>query len=453
MAQKFKKYSPFITPLIIFWDVVLINLIIYYFLDKEYLNIQFFIYITCFWLSIGHYTKFYNTYRYTHVIKLLTRLISHFFVFSLAFFSYFTIFNEGNIISKQSNIILFIIFTIIIFKLLSFFILKKYRSKGKNYKNVIVFGERKAAQNIATLFNKRQDLGYRFYGFFSDKESKSKKHLGNFDEGLRYISENKIDEVFCEDISFTKSQSKKIREFCIENKIEFSLIPENKAIYSKGFVLEYYGIIPVLKPKKLPFERMETFIVKRVFDIVFSFLVCLLLLSWFLPILWLIVRINSKGPFFFRQIRDGADGKQFFCYKVRSMHLNSLANQISTSKNDNRITSVGAFLRKTSIDELPQFFNVLFGDMSVIGPRPHMNIETEKYVKEIDNYLIRNSIKPGITGLAQVSGYRGEVRTKCDIENRVRYDIFYIENWSFFLDIKIIFQTFSNVFKGEEKAY
>ena len=453
MVQKIKKYSQFIIPLIILLDVVLINLIIYYFLDKEYLNIQFVIYITCFWLLIGYYTKFYNTHRYTHVIKLLTRLISHFFVFSLAFFTYFTIFNEGNIISKQSNIIFFIIFTTTIFKFLSFFLLKKYRSKGKNYKNVIVFGERKAAQNIANLFNERQDLGYRFSGFFSDKESKSKKHLGNFNDGLRFASENNIDEVFCEDISFTKSQSRKIREFCIENKIEFSLVPENKAIYSKGFVVEYYGIIPVLKPKKLPFERMETFIVKRIFDIVFSLLVCLLLLSWFLPILWVIVRIDSKGPFFFRQIRDGADGKQFYCYKVRSMHLNPLANQISTSKNDNRITSIGAFLRKTSIDELPQFFNVLLGDMSVIGPRPHMNIETEKYIKEIDNYLIRNSIKPGITGLAQISGYRGEVRTKYDIENRVRFDIFYIENWSFFLDIKIIFQTFSNVFKGEEKAY
>ena len=172
---------------------------------------------------------------------------------------------------------------------LSFFLLKKYRSKGKNYKNVIVFGERKAAQNIANLFNERQDLGYRFSGFFSDKESKSKNHLGNFNDGLRFASENNIDEVFCEDISFTKSQSRKIREFCIENKIEFSLVPENKAIYSKGFVVEYYGIIPVLKLKKLPFERMETFIVKRIFDIFFSLLVCLLLLSWFLPICLILI--------------------------------------------------------------------------------------------------------------------------------------------------------------------
>ena len=451
--QQVKKYSQFIIPLIVLWDVFAMNLIAFYFLDKEYLNIQFFLYISFFWLLIGFYTKFYDVHRYTHVLKLLTLIVSQFFVFTLAFFAYFTIFNEGEIVSKQSNIILYIVFVIAIFKFLSFFILKKYRAKGKNYRNVVVFGERMAAQNIADLFNVRQDLGYRFYGFFSDKESKSKKYLGNFKDGLKYVSENNVDEIFCEDNSVTHLQLKKIREFCAVNKTEFSLIPENKAIYSKGFVVEYYGIIPVLKPKKLPFERVETYVVKRIFDVLFSLLVCVLLLSWFLPIIWVIVKISSKGPFFFKQIRDGADGKQFYCYKIRSMHVNPLANQMSTSKNDDRITSVGSFLRRTSIDELPQFFNVLFGDMSVIGPRPHMNVETKKYLQEIDNYLIRNSVKPGITGLAQVSGYRGQVLTKYDIGNRVRFDIFYIENWSFFLDIKIIFQTFSNVFKGEEKAY
>jgi putative colanic acid biosynthesis UDP-glucose lipid carrier transferase len=198
---------------------------------------------------------------------------------------------------------------------------------------------------------------------------------------------------------------------------------------------------------------IETHIIKRIFDILFSIIICVFLLSWLLPILWVIVKIDSKGAFFFKQIRDGVDGKQFCCYKIRSMKTNSLSHKISATKNDKRITKIGAFLRKTSLDELPQFFNVLKGDMSVIGPRPHMNIQTEKYLEEIDHYIVRNSVKPGITGLAQVSGYRGEVQKKSDIENRVRLDVFYIENWSFFLDIKIIFQTLISVFKGEEKAY
>ena len=178
-----------------------------------------------------------------------------------------------------------------------------------------------------------------------------------------------------------------------------------------------------------------------------------MILSWLLPILWIIVKLNSKGNFLFKQKRDGANGKQFYCYKIRSMKNNVMADKISTTKDDSRITSVGSFLRRTSLDELPQFFNVLKGDMSVVGPRPHMNIQTQKYLNEIDNYIIRNSVKPGITGLAQVSGYRGEVKEKSDIENRVRLDIFYIENWSFFLDIKIILQTLLSVFKEEEKAY
>jgi putative colanic acid biosynthesis UDP-glucose lipid carrier transferase len=155
----------------------------------------------------------------------------------------------------------------------------------------------------------------------------------------------------------------------------------------------------------------------------------------------------------FKQKRDGLNGRQFYCYKLRSMKVNKDADVVSASKNDLRITRVGSFLRKSSLDELPQFFNVLIGNMSVVGPRPHINIQTKKYINEVENYLIRNSVKPGITGLAQISGYRGEVIKKSDIENRVKLDIFYIENWSFFLDIKIIFQTFISLFRQEDKAY
>lgn len=453
MKSKIKKYSNLVRPLIILFDVLIINAVIYFFSDKEHLNIQFVSYISLFWLLIAYYTKFYNVYRYTHVLRLITLLISQFFVFLLAFFAYFTIFEEGEIVSKQSNVVFWFTAIIIFFKFIFFFLLKKYRLIGKNYRNVVVFGDSNSAQNVAALFNKRKDLGYRFLGFFSDKHSKSKKHLGTIREGLLYAKKESIDEIYCEISCVTRLKLKEIRSFCNKNKIEFSLIPENKAIYSKDFSLEHYGTLPILKPKQLPFERIETHIMKRVFDVFFSLIVCLFLLSWLLPILWIIVKINSKGKFFFKQKRDGINENQFYCYKIRSMRENDLADEISTIKNDDRITSVGVFLRKTSLDELPQFFNVLIGDMSVVGPRPHMNIQTEKYLNEIDNYLIRNSVKPGITGLAQVSGYRGEVKKKSDIDNRVRLDIFYIENWSFFLDLKIIVQTVLNVSKGQEKAY
>ncbi|TMM30108.1 exopolysaccharide biosynthesis polyprenyl glycosylphosphotransferase [Polaribacter aestuariivivens] len=431
----------------------MVNAVVYYFSEKSSFNIQLSAYLTLFWLLISYYTKFYNVYRYTHVLRLLTLLISQFFVFLLSFFAYFTLFKEGEIVSKQSNIVFFFIVIITFLKFLFFFLLKYYRQSGKNYRNVVVFGQSKSAQNVAEMFNKQQGLGYRFQGFFSDRTSNLKNYKGTIKDGLEFIKKNEIEEVYCEESSITRQKLLEVRTFCNQYKIKFSLIPETKAIYSKDFILEHYGTLPILKPKQLPFERVETHLIKRSFDIVFSLIICVLLLSWLLPILWVIVKFNSRGSFFFKQKRDGINGKQFYCYKIRSMKKNDLADRKSTTKNDDRITSVGAFLRKTSLDELPQFFNVLLGDMSIVGPRPHMNFQTKKYLIEIDNYLLRNSVKPGITGLAQVSGYRGEVKQKSDIENRVRLDVFYIENWSFFLDLKIIVQTVLSVFKGEEKAY
>jgi len=444
-----KKYS----FIIILLDLIVINLVLYYFSNIGYTDFLFNIYITFSWLSLSFYTNFYNVYRYTHILKLVTLLTSQFFVFTLTFFSYFTIFKEGVVFNKQFITLTTLFFFLAFIKFFFFFLLKRYRLSGGNYRTVIVFGSNKSAKNVANLFIKRQDLGYRFTGFFSDKQSKETKYLGTITDGLLYLEKESIDEIYCEVNSISRQQHKELRQFCNTHKIDFNLIPENKAIYSKKFELEYYGTLPILKRRKLPFEMIETHIIKRIFDILFSIIICVFLLSWLLPILWVIVKIDSKGAFFFKQIRDGVDGKQFCCYKIRSMKTNSLSHKISATKNDKRITKIGAFLRKTSLDELPQFFNVLKGDMSVIGPRPHMNIQTEKYLEEIDHYIVRNSVKPGITGLAQVSGYRGEVQKKSDIENRVRLDVFYIENWSFFLDIKIIFQTLISVFKGEEKAY
>ena len=444
-----KKYS----FIIILLDLIVINLVLYYFSNIGYTDFLFNIYITFSWLSLSFYTNFYNVYRYTHILKLVTLLTSQFFVFTLTFFSYFTIFKEGVVFNKQFITLTTLFFFLAFIKFFFFFLLKRYRLSGGNYRTVIVFGSNKSAKNVANLFIKRQDLGYRFTGFFSDKQSKETKYLGTITDGLLYLEKESIDEIYCEVNSISRQQHKELRQFCNTHKIDFNLIPENKAIYSKKFELEYYGTLPILKRRKLPFEMIETHIIKRIFDILFSIIICVFLLSLLLPILWVIVKIDSKGAFFFKQIRDGVDGKQFCCYKIRSMKTNSLSHKISATKNDKRITKIGAFLRKTSLDELPQFFNVLKGDMSVIGPRPHMNIQTEKYLKEIDHYIVRNSVKPGITGLAQVSGYRGEVQKKSDIENRVRLDVFYIENWSFFLDIKIIFQTLISVFKGEEKAY
>lgn len=414
----------------------------------------FVIYTIFFWIIISLSTKFYQVNRYTNWGALINRSIIHFFIYSLAYFSYFGVINKQKILDSESlQVLIIILILVLTTKIVFFLIQKQHRLEGNNPKKIILFGNQNSALTLENLFKKNKDLGYKLMGFFSDKAINTKTYLGSIKDGFNFIIEKEIDEIFCDPNSFSPTKLSKIRKFAIENNLELSYIPENKAIYSKDLMLENYGTFTILKAKPLPFERIETHIIKRLFDLFFSLLAFVLILSWLLPILAIIIKLDSKGPIFFKQKRDGKNGKQFYCYKLRSMKINNDADRVSASKNDKRITKVGAFLRKSSLDELPQFINVFLGDMSVVGPRPHMNLQTKKYEREVANYLLRHEVKPGITGLAQISGYRGEVIEKSDILNRVRLDIFYIENWTFILDLKIIAKTFINVFLKEEKAY
>ena len=245
----------------------------------------------------------------------------------------------------------------------------------------------------------------------------------------------------------------KVIDFADNNLKILKFLPDNKDIYSKKLKYENYDYIPILSFRDIPLQEPVNQIFKRVFDIAFSSAVIIFLLSWLTPILAILIRLESRGPVFFKQTRNGFNYKEFDCYKFRSMTPNKDAHLHQATRGDQRVTKIGKFIRKTSIDELPQFFNVLFGDMSVVGPRPHMVSHTDMYAKRVDKFMVRHFVKPGITGLAQVSGFRGEVESDKDIINRVKYDIFYIENWSLLLDLKIIFQTAMNAVKGEEKAY
>lgn len=433
-------------------DIMLIIAIT--FLVNNKLEKYFILYISAFWVLSALYAKFYDVFRFTNWGKLINQSIAHFFIFSLAYFSYFGFVFDSNV--KDSSYIqtLIIIIVLISFiKIITFLIQKQYRSEGNNPKNIVLFGGFSSANVLENLFQNRVDLGYQLRGFFSDNTNDAPQYLGNLKKGFNYVLDKKVEEIYCDPSEFDEQKISKIRKFAIENDVELLFIPENNAIYSKDLVLENFGTVSILKPKPLPFEKLETYIIKRVFDLVFSSIVIVFILSWMLPILWIIIRLDSKGPLFFKQKRDGRNGEQFYCFKLRSMTVNADADKVSATKNDKRITKVGAFLRKSSLDELPQFINVFKGEMSVVGPRPHMNLQTKKYEKEIANYLLRHEVKPGITGLAQISGYRGEVIKKSDIQNRVRLDIFYIENWTFILDLKIIAKTFINVFLKEEKAY
>jgi putative colanic acid biosysnthesis UDP-glucose lipid carrier transferase len=176
-------------------------------------------------------------------------------------------------------------------------------------------------------------------------------------------------------------------------------------------------------------------------------------LSWFTPLMALIIKLDSKGPVFFKQLRSGKDNRSFHCLKFRSMAVNQDADHKQASRGDTRITRVGAFIRKTSIDELPQFFNVLMGDMSVVGPRPHMLKHTSDYSELIEKFMVRHFLTPGITGWAQVKGLRGETKDPEYMEKRVEADIWYLENWSFLLDMKIIVLTVWQAITGNKNAF
>jgi putative colanic acid biosynthesis UDP-glucose lipid carrier transferase len=241
---------------------------------------------------------------------------------------------------------------------------------------------------------------------------------------------------------------------CERNMVRIKFLPDFQ-LYTKSRKVEisFYENTPVLMLRKEPLELTVNLLSKKMFDLVFSFLAIVLVFPWLFPIIIVLIKLDSPGPVFFKQERSGRENESFLCWKFRTMRVNNNSDTMQATKGDARVTKIGAFMRKTNIDELPQFFNVLWGTMSVVGPRPHMLKHTQQYSELINNYLVRHYAKPGITGWAQVNGCRGETKELVDMKDRVDHDIWYIENWSILLDLKIIYLTVFNVFKGEDNAY
>lgn len=238
-----------------------------------------------------------------------------------------------------------------------------------------------------------------------------------------------------------------------ENCIRFKIVPDMGFFFKKQMHIDYLKEIPVISLRHEPLEDVGNRVKKRIFDMVVSFLVVVLILSWLVPLIGLLIWLESRGSVFFVQPRTGKNNKKFGCLKFRSMKTSNTANLLQATKNDSRVTRIGKFLRKTSLDEFPQFINVLKGDMSIVGPRPHMLSHTDQYSRLIGQYMVRQFLKPGITGWAQVSGYRGETRTVDQMQKRVEHDLWYLENWSLFLDMKIMAMTVFNTLKGDKNAF
>nr|WP_262921777.1 undecaprenyl-phosphate glucose phosphotransferase [Flavobacterium amniphilum] len=405
------------------------------------------------WSVISYFTEFYEVFRFTKPAEILAKLVKQFTLFTLVVIAYFSVARE--IIPSFKQFLIFIGFTflyITLFKGLLFYYLKKYRIVlGGNYRRVIIIGHTESAINLKKLFITRPDYGYRFFGFFSDKVDDDEV-VGKIDDIQDFVLKNKIDDIYCALKELSEEELKELVEFSDYHRITIKFIPEGSEIYSKSLKIDYYEFFPVLSLKRTPLNDLPNKIVKRLFDIVFSLLIVIFVFSWLIPLVAILIKIESKGPVFFKQGRPGLDQNEFFCYKFRSMYINEKTEEMTT-KNDPRITKIGAFLRRTSMDEMPQFLNVILGDMSIVGPRPHLWIHNNEYQKKIKKYNVRLHVKPGITGLAQVKGYRGEIETDDEMVKRIKYDVFYIENWSLFLDIKIILLTVINIFRGQEKAY
>ncbi len=235
--------------------------------------------------------------------------------------------------------------------------------------------------------------------------------------------------------------------------IRFKLVPNFNTFTRLPVHVDYFGNLPVLSLRKEPLDDIANRVRKRIYDFVVSSLVIVLLLSWMIPLMALLIWLDSRGPVFFVQVRTGKNNQPFRCIKFRSMKVNKDSDKVQATKGDARITRLGKFLRKSSLDEFPQFLNVFMGSMSIVGPRPHMLKHTDDYSGMISKYMVRQFVKPGITGWAQINGYRGETRSLWEMERRVECDIWYLENWSLWLDTRIIFMTVYKIFVGDINAF
>jgi putative colanic acid biosynthesis UDP-glucose lipid carrier transferase len=444
------RYSNLIKPLFGFIDLVIINVTIFFF-EINFNNIYLFtLYLSVVWVFIAVKNAFYEVQRHTKVIQIIPLLFKQIILFSFALYAFIGLFKQPNISRLAlGNYVLAVFLLIFIFKFLNFFLLKRYRAVlSGNTRNVIVIGTNEKTRQLIKIFKTRLDFGYIFKAQFN-----TGKEDFSLNKCFKYIIDNNIDEIYFSVAELSNRQINRLIDFADNNLRELKFIPDNKDIYAKKLKYEYYDYIPILSLRTIPIQDPINKVTKRIFDILLSSCIIVFVLSWLTPILAILIKLESKGPVFFKQSRNGFNYEEFDCYKFRSMTPNKEAHVNQATKGDLRITKLGSFLRKSSMDELPQFFNVLFGDMSVVGPRPHMVSHTNLYAQKVDKFMVRHFVKPGITGLAQTSGFRGEIETDKDIINRVKYDIFYIENWSLLLDLKIITQTFVNALKGEDKAY
>ncbi len=398
-------------------------------------------------------------YRSDRRGSILSNVFAAVVMMSMTFWIFALIFNFS--IRFQSLRIIYVLVSIYVclafWRFACRWAIRSLRSSGRNVHHVVFVGNN---EPIRELYEEMHHpfYGYRVEGYFSDEPMDNAPEglvlLGSVADATEYIKENsRIQHLYCSLPAVRSAEIIQLLESCEKHCVRFFTIPQLRTFLKRKMQLEIIGSVPALSIRENPLSSLTNRIFKRTFDIVVSgiFMIPFWLIIY--PIVAILTHFLQPGPVFFKQKRNGLNGEEFYCYKFRSMKVNADADKMQATENDPRKTPFGNFLRKSSIDELPQFINVLKGDMSIVGPRPHMVMHTEEYSKLIDKYMVRHWVRPGITGWAQVNGARGETRELWQMEDRIKKDVWYVENWSFSLDLKIIFKTIWNVLGGDKQAY
>ena len=423
-----------------------------YSLENYTIETLFFVLLS--WTSLSLLGKDYKIGRPSGYEKSVTKGFKTITVF-LALFSFFVVFSNQEIISR--NFVLHFAGVLFLFipieRVIVHLVVNKYRKWGGNYRNAIIIGYDQLGFSLFDAINKNKNLGIRCTGFYGSSTQIVTKYplKGNLKAFLKSDLE-KVDFVYVSE-NIVREELNQIIELSDASFVKVKLLPHFKTDFLKSYALKLIDNINIIDVNYLPLDHAFNRFLKRSFDVLFSLIMLLFVLSWLYPIIALIIFLESRGPILFKQYRNGKNNEVFRCLKFRTMYLNEEADQKWATKNDHRVTYFGAILRRTSLDELPQLINVLIGDMTIVGPRPLPVKLNEQYINQIKSYSQRHTFKPGITGLAQALGHRGEIKDLREIKNRVTLDRFYLNNWSVYLDVKIIFITFFELIKGQDTAY
>jgi Undecaprenyl-phosphate glucose phosphotransferase len=460
------RYLYLLRAIVFLSDVLLLNacyFLAFYFVDKfrKELSVDIYthfliVYNLCWLLSTSLFSLY--TARTIRRLEDIYRgswrsLISHGFLLALYIVS-----TKNTLYSRQFLFFLYSMLcgTFLVSRFIITIIDLRYRRSFHTRRSVAILGFNATGIRLAQYFQSHPN-DFRFEGILDEDKALFIDEKGKINdrmlEGIKIAAKKDIKEIYAAIPPTMLTEARPMLREAERQCVRLKFVPDLSSAMASRFRVSYMDDFAVLSLRPEPLENISNRFKKRLFDIVFSLAVIVLLLSWLYPLLAIIIKLQSPGPTFFKQLRSGRDNKSFWCFKFRSMHVNKESDIRQASKDDDRITPIGRFMRRTSVDELPQFFNVLRGEMSVVGPRPHMLRHTEQYSAIIDQFMVRHFLKPGITGWAQVTGLRGETKDPALMAKRVERDIWYLERWSLMLDVRIIFMTIYSTIKGNEKAF